>query len=83
MTIHDHADEALFKIVCVFALFYACKFCIHGERKIWAPCLEDELASCVVLVFVLHDVLWDQVTNWWIGLHKDDQMLLFEGWWFY
>ncbi len=22
----------------------------------WAPCLEEELASCVVLVFVLHDV---------------------------
>jgi hypothetical protein len=30
----------------------------------WAPCLEDELTSCVVLVFVLHDVLWDQGPNW-------------------
>jgi len=49
----------------------------------WAPCLEDELASYVVLVFVLHDVLWDQVFDWWIGLQKDDQLLLFEGWWFY
>jgi hypothetical protein len=49
----------------------------------WVPCLEDELASYVVLVFVLHDVLWDQVSDWWIGLQKDDQLLLFEGWWFY
>jgi hypothetical protein len=22
----------------------------------WAPCLEEELASCVVLVFVFHNV---------------------------
>jgi hypothetical protein len=59
--VHVHIDEALFKIVCVFVLFYACKFYIHGERKIWEPCLEDELTSCVVLVFVLDDVLWDQL----------------------
>jgi len=45
------------------------------------PSLEDELASCVVLVFVLHDVLWNQGSNWWIGLQKDDAML-FEGGWF-
>ncbi len=22
----------------------------------WAPCLEEELASCVILMFVFHDV---------------------------
>jgi hypothetical protein len=70
--VHEHANQVLFKIVCVFALFFAYKFCIHGERKMWAPCLEDELTSCVVLVFVLHDVLRDQGSNWWIGLQKDD-----------
>jgi hypothetical protein len=36
--------------------------------KEFAPNLEDELASSVVLVFVLHDFLWDQGANWWIGL---------------
>ncbi len=40
----------------MFVLFYACKFYIQGKRRMWAPCLEEELASCVVLVFVLHDV---------------------------
>jgi hypothetical protein len=51
LAIHEHIDHAL------FALSYACKFSIHGERRMQAPFLEDELASCVVLVFVLHDVL--------------------------
>jgi hypothetical protein len=31
----------------------------------WAPCLEEELANYVALVFVLHDTLWDQDPNWW------------------
>jgi hypothetical protein len=47
----------------------------------WAPCLEEELSRCVVLVFVLHDVLWDQGPNWWMGLLKDEDVLLFEVWW--
>ncbi len=38
------------------------------------PSLEDELASCVVLVFVLHDVLWNQGSDWWTGLQKDDEL---------
>ncbi len=51
MTIHEHNDHAL------FTLFYACKFCIHGKRRMGAHVLEDEFAGCVVLVFFLHDVL--------------------------
>jgi hypothetical protein len=31
----------------------------------WVPYLEDELANYVVLVFVLHDVFWDQGLDWW------------------
>jgi hypothetical protein len=33
----------------------------------WLPCffrLKDELVSFVVLVFVFHDVLWDQGSDW-------------------
>jgi hypothetical protein len=30
--------------------------------------LEDELASYDILVFVLHDVLWECGFNWWIEL---------------
>ncbi len=33
-------------------------------------------ASCVVLIFFLHDVLWDGGSDWWIGLQKDDELLL-------
>jgi hypothetical protein len=33
-------------------------------------------ANCVVLIFVLHDVLWDGGFDWWIGLQKDDELLL-------
>ncbi len=51
--------------VCLSTLFYVCRFCIHGKRRMWAPCLENELANCVVLVFIFHDVLWDQGPNWW------------------
>jgi len=53
VTIHEHNDHAL------FALFYTCRFCIHGERRMWVPSFKDELASCVVLVLVLHDILWN------------------------
>ncbi len=43
------------------------------------PDFKDELASSIVLVFVLHDVLWDQSFDWWTRLLKDDELLLFEG----
>jgi hypothetical protein len=36
-------------------------------------------ASSVVLVFVLHDFLWDQGADWWTGLQKDKELLLFGG----
>jgi hypothetical protein len=44
-----------------------------------SPNLEDELASSVVLVFILHDFLWDQGADWWTGLRKDEEVLLFGG----
>ncbi len=44
-----------------------------------SPNLEDELASSVVLVFVLHDFSWDQGADWWTGLRKDEELLLFGG----
>jgi hypothetical protein len=47
------------------------------------PNLEDELASCAILVFVIHDVLWECGSNWWTTLWKDDDLQLFKGWWFY
>ncbi len=46
-------------------------FYIDGKRRMWAPCLEEELVSYVVLVFVLHDTLWDQDPNCW-----DEKLLL-------
>ncbi len=61
-------DPPFLVTVCLFVLIYACKFYINVKRKIWVPCLEEELASCVVLVFVFHDTLWDQNPNWWMGL---------------
>ncbi len=30
-------------------------------------------------VFVLHDFSWDQGANWWIRLHNNELLLLFEG----
>jgi hypothetical protein len=33
-------------------------------------------AICVVLIFVFHDILWDRGSDWWIGLWKDDELLL-------
>ncbi len=39
-----------------------------------APSLENEVASCVVLVFVLHDVLWNRGSDWWTKLRKDDEL---------
>ncbi len=44
-----------------------------------SPNLEDELAGSVVLVFVLHDFSWDQGADWWTGLRKDEELLLFGG----
>jgi hypothetical protein len=33
-------------------------------------------ASCVVLIFIFHDILWDGGSDWWIGLWMDDELLL-------
>jgi hypothetical protein len=33
----------------------------------------------VSVVFVFHDFSWDRGVNWWIGLWKDEELLLFEG----
>jgi hypothetical protein len=50
--------------------------------RIWAPCLEEELASCVALVFVFHNTLWEQNLigggDCW-----DKELLFFEEWQFY
>jgi hypothetical protein len=42
--------------LCLFVLFYAYRFYIQRNRRMWAPCLEEELVSCVVLMFIFHDV---------------------------
>jgi hypothetical protein len=73
-SIHEHIDHVLFEIMCLFALFYACRFCIHVERKMRMLSLGDEIANYVVLVFVLHDVLWNRSFDWWTGLRKDDEL---------
>jgi hypothetical protein len=36
--------------------------------------LKDEIAKCVVLIFVLHDVLWNRSSDWWTELQKDDEL---------
>jgi hypothetical protein len=42
--------------------------------KEFAPILEDELATSVVLVLVLHDFLCFWSADWWIGLWKDEKL---------
>jgi hypothetical protein len=42
VTIHEHNDHAL------FTLFYACKFCIHGKRRMQAHVLK---VSLLVVLF--------------------------------
>jgi len=61
--VHKHVDHALFKIVCVCLLCFMFASCALMEER-ECGCfvsldLEDGFASCVVLIFVLHDVLWD------------------------
>ncbi len=41
-----------------------------------------ELASLFVLVFALHEDLWEYGSDWCIGLHKDEEMWTYEGWQF-
>ncbi len=57
MTVHEHADHALLEIVCLFVLFYAYSSPLMEKGECRVPCLEDELASCVVLICVFHDIL--------------------------
>jgi hypothetical protein len=72
---HKNGNHLLLEIMCV------CLQVVHSWRKenvgvlfllIWRM----GFASCVVLIFVLHDVLWDRGSDWWIGLQKDDELLL-------
>jgi hypothetical protein len=42
------------------------------SRSFVSPNLKDKFASTVILVFVLHEFLWDQAVDWWIGLRKDE-----------
>ncbi len=61
-------------VLCVLC-FASCAFMDEGEcGRLVYPNLEDELASCAILVFILHDVLWECGFNWWIGLWKGDEL---------
>jgi len=61
-------------VFCVLC-FASYAFMEEGEYgRLVYPNLENELASYVILVFVLHDVLWECGSNWWIGLWKDDEL---------
>ncbi len=81
MIVHKHVDHVLVEIVCVCVCFVLCLQVMHWWKKenvgaLFLMIWRMGFAICVVLIFVFHDILWDRGSDWWIGLWKDDELLL-------
>jgi hypothetical protein len=64
-------------------MFVGCAFMEEGYCKHSISfVLENELVSLSMLVFVLHEISWEYGSDWCIGLWKDEESVIYEGWQF-